>query len=84
MESSSKEARLFLAIQALKNDPKLSLRKAAAHYSVPKSTLNTRRNGILARPDTIVNGKKLTQSEEQVLLQYIIDLDSRGFPPRIN
>ena len=36
---ASKEAQIHLAIQALKQDPNLSLRRAAAIYKIPQSTL---------------------------------------------
>ena len=84
MVSTSKEAQLFLAIEALKRDPSLTVRKAASLYLVSKTTLLRQRDGILLQRDTNTNKKKLTLYEEQVLLQYILDLDSKGFPPRIS
>jgi hypothetical protein len=35
------------------------------------------------RRDTVPNSRKLTQSEETVIVQHILDLDARGFPPRL-
>ncbi|KAJ0126800.1 Uncharacterized protein HZ326_30099 [Fusarium oxysporum f. sp. albedinis] len=51
MPESSNEAKIILALQALQNDPKLSLRKAAAIYHVDRFTLSRRRHGILSKLD---------------------------------
>ena len=37
---------------------------------------------MASRRDTTPNSRKLTPKEELALIQYILDLDSRGFPPR--
>lgn len=42
MESSSNESRTILALQALENDPKLSVRKVAQIYKVSRTTLTRR------------------------------------------
>jgi hypothetical protein len=34
--------------------------------------------------DTIANSRKLSDLKEQKLVKYILDLDSRGFSPRIS
>ena len=49
---------------------------------MPSSTLIDRYNGIVYRPAATPNGRKLTLTEEQTIVQYILDLDARGFPPR--
>jgi hypothetical protein len=82
MEQLSKESRLNLALQALQKDPKLSLRAASKVYSISYTTLNSRHHGRRARTDISANSRKLTDLEEQVLLQYILDLNAKGFPPR--
>ncbi|KFY29501.1 hypothetical protein V491_00005 [Pseudogymnoascus sp. VKM F-3775] len=41
MATLSKESQLFLAVQAVKNTPNLSVRAAAKIYSVPRSTLES-------------------------------------------
>lgn len=83
MESSLKESRIILALKALEKDLKLSVRAAAKIYDVPRSTLQTRRDGVKSRRDISVNSKKLTDLEEKVLLERIVDLDTRGFSPRL-
>jgi hypothetical protein len=80
MPQSSNEARILLALQALQNDPKLSIRRTASIYQVGYSTLRDRQNGIQSRRDCIPKSRKLSDLEEQMIVQFIMDLDSRGFP----
>ena len=84
MESSSKEARIILAIQAINKDPKLSIRASAAIFSIPWTTVRDRINGAASQRDFIPKSRKLTNSEESAILEQIIDLDSRAFPPRLS
>jgi hypothetical protein len=84
MSQPSKEARINLALQALKNDPKLSIRRAAEIYDVDRSTLRNRKNGKPSRRDTMPKSRNLSKLEEETVLQYVLDLDSRGYPCRIS
>ena len=83
MVSPSKEARLILALEALQNKKNLSLRDAAKIYNVSRTTLTQRRNGRTARRDLPANSRQLTDSEEKAIVQYILELDTRAFPPRL-
>ncbi|KAH7463353.1 hypothetical protein FOMA001_g18122 [Fusarium oxysporum f. sp. matthiolae] len=83
MSQSSNEARTLLALQALQNDPKLSTRRAAKIYEISEPRLRRRRNGIQSRRDFIPKSRKLSDLEEQIIFQFILDLDSRGFPSRL-
>ena len=56
---------------------------AAQIYKIPQSTLYYRMNGRTLRDDSHNGRQKLTNSEEDVIVQHILDLDKRGFPPRI-
>ena len=67
----------------MSQDPQLSMRRAAKAFNVPISTLSDRMNGKRARQDTRSSSTRLTELEENVIVTYIIDLDSRGFAPRI-
>lgn len=82
MESSLIESCTILAIEALKKDTKLSVRSAANIYNIPEATLRHRRVGRPSRRDISANSRSLTNLEETVILQRILDLDSRGFQPR--
>lgn len=79
---ANQEGRLLLAIQALKNDAKLSVRRAARIFEVPETTLRERRSGINERATTRANNHKLTQLEEESLEKWIIAMDDRGTAPR--
>ncbi|KAF5269036.1 hypothetical protein FOXYS1_31 [Fusarium oxysporum] len=83
MSQSSDEARILLALQALQNHRKLSLRRAANIYEVNLWKLRRRQAGIQSRRDTIQKSRKLTDLEEQIIVQFVLDLDSRGFPSRL-
>lgn len=79
----SKEGRLGLAIASFQSDPRLSIRKLASSYNVPKSTLHTRLQGVQPKHETRSPNRKLLPTEEHSLVQWILDLDRRGYPPQI-
>ena len=83
MEIQTKEARIILAIKAIRTSKKLSQRSAAKIYKVPLSTLSDRIAGRTYCPETRPNRQKLSDLEEGVIIRYILDLDSRGFAPRL-
>jgi len=64
MENPSKEARILLALQAIKNNYKLSIAAVGRHYNVLPLTLRDRCNGKPVRRDTPANSRKLTDLEE--------------------
>jgi hypothetical protein len=39
--------------------------------------------GRTYRPETKANGLKLTELEEEVIIQRILDMDTRGFAPQL-
>ena len=78
------EAKINLAIQAIKQDQFQSVRHAAVTYDVPRTLLRRQRAGILPKRDCEPKSKKLTKLEETVIYNYIIDLDERGFAPTLN
>jgi hypothetical protein len=47
-------------------------------------TLYRRQDGIQSQRDSIPNSRKLSNLEEQTIIQFILDLDSRGFPSRLH
>jgi len=83
MSPPSKEARVILALEALQNDKKLKLEAVAKLYNVPASTLRDRRAGRPTRRDIPANSRNLTDLEEQTIVQYMVELYTRAFPPRL-
>ena len=84
MEIQTQEARIILAIEAIRTSKKLSRRSATKIYKVPETTLRHRMTGLTARNETRPNRQKLSELEEGVIIRYILDLDSRGFAPRLS
>jgi hypothetical protein len=78
-----KEGKIQLALQAIKQDANMSQRRAATHYVVPQSTLSDRRAGRRSRADYRPYLRNLDDNEEKVVVQHILELVARGFPPRL-
>ena len=83
MTQINNEAKILLALQAYKNDPKLSLRRAPKLFQLSHTTLLCRHNGVQTRDNTIPKSRKLSNLEEEIVTKYILDLNLRGFPPRL-
>jgi hypothetical protein len=79
MEPPTKESRIVLALEALKKDPKLSVRRAATIYEIPRTSLQNRRAGKQPQYELPPSLRKLTDLEEKVLLKRVLDLNTRGF-----
>lgn len=79
MPQKNDEGKINLALQAMQNDPDLSARAAGKIYSVDHET--RRKRGMRSRRDIPANSRKLTNLEESVLVQHILDLLSKDFPP---
>jgi hypothetical protein len=83
MEIQSQEARIILAIEAIRASKSLSCRKAAKIYNVPESTLRDRMTGRTPLNERRPAVHKLTKLEEEVIVRKILESDSRGFAPRL-
>jgi len=83
MQIQTNEARIILAIEAIRTSKKLSRRKAAKIYNIPETTLRDRMNGRTTLSERRPAVQKLTEMEEEIIVQYIFDRDSRGFSPRL-
>src|SRR6478752_2441108 len=79
---ANKEAHIIMALQAYQADPKLSLQQAAKIYNIHFQTLHYRSQGRQARDNYIPSSRKLSNQEEQVIIEYILNLDSQGFASR--
>jgi hypothetical protein len=78
-----KEGRLNLSKQALQLKQISSCSKAAVLFNVPRSTLHDRVHGALPQATANLKKRKLDTLEEQALVEWILDLNQRGFPPQI-
>jgi hypothetical protein len=76
------ENRIQLAIVAMKRDPKLSIRDTASIYSVNRMTLARRLRGRVSKIESIPASRKLSNIEENAIIEHIKSLDSKGYPPR--
>jgi len=76
------EGRVLLAISAINKKEITSIRDAARHFNVPRSTLRDRLNGTTYRIEQRANCHKLTKEEEDSLVQWIMSMDQRGAAPR--
>ena len=81
--SPQKEGRLALATAAIQNNRKLRVYKIAKLFNTPRSTLRDRIAGSLPQAAANAQKRKLSTTEEQSLVQWILDLDRRGFPPQV-
>ena len=66
--TSSKEARVILALEAIQNDKHLSLRAVAKLYNILYNTLCDRRAAKLTRRDILANSCCLTDLKEQTIV----------------
>ncbi len=83
MSVDIQEARIILAIEAVRTSKELSKRAAAKLYNVPESTLRARMNGYTTLRERRPATHKLTELEEEVIVRNILDMDSRRFAPRL-
>ena len=81
MPQKDDERNIILALQAMRNNPTLSARAAGKIYTCDYQKLNRQRHGMQPRRDISANSQKLTDLEELVLVQHILDLATKGFPP---
>jgi hypothetical protein len=79
----TQEARIILAIEAIRTTKRLNSTTAAKLYNVLCSTLRDRMNGRTTLSERRPPTQKLTELEELVLLEHILGLDFRGFAPRL-
>jgi hypothetical protein len=60
-----------------------SLRRAAEVFNIPYTLLTRRYYRITYYLETRNARYKLTATKEQTIIQYILNLDSRGFAPQL-
>jgi hypothetical protein len=84
MPLKNDESQVLLALQAMRQDPTLSARTVGKLFDVDHQKLSRRKRGMQSRRDISANSLKLDKLEDQTIVQYILDLDSQGFPPRLS
>jgi hypothetical protein len=82
VDSSSKEGRLALALQAYKSGSFTSIRSAAKTYDIAETTLRARLKGRPAKHESRSVNHKLTETEESTLVKWILSMSERGLPLR--
>jgi hypothetical protein len=82
-KSAQIEGRTLLAINTLQKNPKLSVRAAAKAYELSEATLRRRLKGPTNKPEKNAEKRKLIPNEEEALVQWALEKDSRGFPPHL-
>ena len=83
MCDSLPENRVLLAINAIRSTPRLSIRRVAGIYNVPRNTICRRMKGQTAKNSSFNARSNLTKLEEEAIIKNILDQDSQGFSPRI-
>lgn len=79
----SGEAAVQGALKDAKEKRYKSLRASTTAYGVPYSTAHHREHGRLTRTEAHISQQALTPGEEEVLLKYIKEAESWGFPLRV-
>lgn len=78
VQKPSNENQIQFALQAIKQDATLTPQRAAAIYTVSRSTLTRRLAGKPSRRDYRPAAMRLTATEEAVVLQRALGFDERG------
>ena len=78
------EERINLAISAIQASTVQTIRQAAALYDVDRTTLARRLRGRATRRDAQASNRRLTPSEEQALINRIIELDNHAYSPTLS
>ena len=79
MQSSSNENKIIMALQAINQNLKLSIKRASQIYEVPRTTLINRRDGIQSKCDISSKSKNLTDLKKKIIFEHIIDLINCSF-----
>lgn len=82
MSDAHKESLIVMAIEELKNGRVKNAHAAAIVFDIPYSTLRDRLSGKTWKGEAATNSMLFTVIEEESIVKYILDLDSKGYPAR--
>jgi hypothetical protein len=74
------EGDIQLAIQDIDSEQIQSVKRAAAIYKVPRTSVRHRRDGKRPRRDCEPNSKRMTKLEEKAIEEGILEYSARGLP----
>ena len=75
----SEEAKIRMAIDAIRSNRVKSIRAAFTIFGASRSSIQDRINGKIPPSECTPNSKILNLFEEEVLVKYLLDKDDRGF-----
>ena len=79
---AEQEGRILLALKCIQNKEITNIHEVTHIYNVPKTTLLHCLNGCVYRPEKRANNHKLTDNEEESLVQWILSMEQHGAPPQ--
>ena len=82
MQSSSNENRIIMALQAINQDLKLSIKHTSQIYEILRTTLINRRDSIQSKCNISSKSKNLTDLKKKIILKHTINLINYNFLPR--
>jgi hypothetical protein len=81
---AEQEGRIQLAIQALKKHEIPSIRRATEVFNIPYSTLRDRIQGHEFQQELRHHNLRLSITQEEALVEWILSRDRRGVAPRVS
>jgi hypothetical protein len=83
MQVQTQETRIIIIIEAFQTSKqKLNRRRVISIYKVPENIFRNRITSRTPCSNTRFAVQNLTETKKQVIVNHILDLDSRGFSPR--
>jgi hypothetical protein len=83
MQVQTQETWIIIVIEALQTSKqKLSRQKVVLIYKIPENILRDQITSRTPCSNTRPTVQNLTETKKQVIINHILDLDSRGFSPR--
>jgi hypothetical protein len=81
---AEQEGRIQLAIQALKKGEIPSIRRAIEVFNIPYTTLRDRIQGYEFQAEHRNRSFRLSETQEEALVEWILSRDRRGVAPRVS